>query len=43
MKKYMIPLASMLACSEIISTLSLLVLVWMVLVDIARAAEKNKI
>lgn len=43
MKKYMIPLASMLACSEIISTAALLVLVCMVLLDIASAAEKNKI
>lgn len=42
MKKYMIPLASMLACNEIISTAALLVLVVLVMVDIVRAAE-NKI
>ena len=39
MKKYMIPLASMLACNEIISTLALLVLVCMVLSEIVKAAE----
>ena len=39
MKKYILPLASMLACNEIISTLSLLALVCMALADIARPAD----